>query len=93
MKKRIFVIFLAVLVAITNLTVCYADTLDTLTGVGIGGNVKLLLALFKEQHQGPLAVVEPGIFQGLLDEFGLTGIQESGEGIYRDLFHGYTPKS
>ena len=58
----------------------------------IGGEIKLLLAFLEQQDQGPLAVIEAGILQGLLDEFGLTGIQEAGEHIYRDLHHGLHSK-
>lgn len=42
MKKRIFIIFLTILVAVTNMSVCYADGLSTLVGIDInnyGGDV------------------------------------------------------
>ena len=42
--------------------------------VGIGGEIILLLALFKHQQKCPLTGIKPRIFQGFLDKFCLTGI-------------------
>jgi len=36
MKKRIFAIFLIMILAITNMTICYADGIDDLVNIGIG---------------------------------------------------------
>ena len=60
--------------------------------MGIGGKIVLLLTLFKGDQQRPLAGIETLVLQSLLDEFGLTGIQKSGEYINRDLDHGLHPK-
>ena len=58
----------------------------------IGGKVIFLFTFFEQQHQCPFTGIEALVFQGLLDKLGLTGIQETGKGINRNLLHGLHSK-
>ena len=61
------------------------DLLEIDAGVGVGGAVVLLAALFADQKQGPGAVVKALVLKRLLDEFCLTGFDKPGEDIDRNL--------
>ena len=61
---------------------------DAVVGIGVG--VVFLLALLHHQQQRPLPGVEPGVLQGLLDEFRLPRLEKAGEGIDRNG-HGMPP--
>ena len=60
--------------------------------MGISGDVKLLFSLLKYQQQGTFPIIESRVFQGFLDKFRFTGVQETGKGIYWDLHHILHPK-
>ena len=53
----------------------------------VTGEVIFLLALFEHEQERLLAGVEARIFQRLLNEFRLAGLQKAGEDIHWDLLH------
>ena len=59
--------------------------LDEHIGRGKQVGVVLLHALFAQQQQGALAGVEALVFQRLLNELGLTGLQKAGKQIDRQI--------
>ena len=52
----------------------------------ISGNIIFFFALFAKQQQCAFALIEPRVFHGFLNEFGLAALQKTSKQVNRNIF-------